>query len=136
MKEKGESKTTDILPVPRSKDEAKRFYDHISRFYDCFTGVFERKYAERALKRLCIEEGETVLEVGFGTGHCLKRMAELVGKTGKVYGIDISPGMLEITRNKRVNSNKNVTRARSFTHLGMLPGNASSLYSIKVDFLP
>jgi ubiquinone/menaquinone biosynthesis C-methylase UbiE len=53
-----------------------------------------------ALDRLHIAEGETVLEVGFGTGHCLKRMAESVGKTGKACAIDISSGMLEIARKR------------------------------------
>jgi demethylmenaquinone methyltransferase/2-methoxy-6-polyprenyl-1,4-benzoquinol methylase len=46
-----------------------------------------------ALKRLSIARGEIVFEVGFGTGHCLKQMAESVGKEGRVYGIDISSGM-------------------------------------------
>ena len=88
------------VPVPRSKEEAKRFYDRISRVYDYLTGAFERKYAEMAVERLSVEEGETVLEIGFGPGHCLKRIAESVGKTGKVYGVDISSGMLEITRRR------------------------------------
>lgn len=48
-----------------------------------------------ALKQLNIAGGETVFEIGFGTGHCLKQMAVLVGEEGKVYGIDISSGMLD-----------------------------------------
>jgi len=84
-----------ISAVSRTKEEAKRFYDRISRYYDYLTGAFERKYAEMALERLSIGEGETVLEIGFGTGHCLKRIAESIGQTGKVYGIDISSGMME-----------------------------------------
>jgi len=68
--------------------------------YDYLIGAFERKYAEMAVEQLSIEEGEIVLEVGFGTGHCLKRMAESVGEMGKVYGVDISSGMLEATRRR------------------------------------
>ncbi len=97
MKEKGSSKAPDVLPVSRTKEEAKRSYDRISRYYDCLAGAFERKYAEIALEHLSIGEGEAVLEIGFGTGHCLKRIAELVGQTGRAYGIDISSGMMEIT---------------------------------------
>lgn len=77
-----------ILPVPRTKEEAKRLYDRISKFYDYLTASSERKYAEKALDRLSIEEGETVLEIGFGTGYCLKRIAERVGQTVKAYGVD------------------------------------------------
>jgi ubiquinone/menaquinone biosynthesis C-methylase UbiE len=36
----------------------------------------------------------------FGTGHCLKTIALSVGRTGKAYGIDISDGMLRITRSR------------------------------------
>jgi len=89
-----------ISPVPRTKEEAKRFYDRISKFYDFLTGAFERKYAEMTLDRLSVENGETVLEIGFGPGHCLKRIAESVGQTGKAYGIDISSGMLKVTKRR------------------------------------
>lgn len=100
MNKENESKASHILPVRRTKEEAKRSYDRISRYYDYLTGAFERKYAEVALKRLSVSEGATVLEIGFGTGHCLKRIAESVGPKGKIYGIDISTGMMEIARKR------------------------------------
>lgn len=93
------SQAPTILPILRTKEEAKRLYDRISEFYDCLS-AFERKYAEMALKCLSLKEGETVLEIGFGSGHCLERMAASVGKRGKAYGIDISWGMLEVTRRR------------------------------------
>jgi len=100
MKQEAQPQTLAILPVHRSKAEAKKFYDRISRFYDYVAGAFERKYAEMALERLSIQNGETVLEIGFGTGHSLKRIAQSVGSKGKAYGIDISSGMLEVTRRR------------------------------------
>jgi ubiquinone/menaquinone biosynthesis C-methylase UbiE len=90
----------EVLPVCRSKEEAKRYYDRISSVYDCVTGASERRFAEIALERLRIEKGETVLEIGFGTGHCLKQMAESVGDAGKVYGVDISPGMVRVAQTR------------------------------------
>ena len=100
MKEKDTSKASDVLPVPRTKEEAKRLYDRISRVYDLFTWGFERKYANMALSHLSIKEGEAVLEIGFGTGHCLRRIAESIGQKGRAYGIDISTGMLEVTKRR------------------------------------
>jgi demethylmenaquinone methyltransferase/2-methoxy-6-polyprenyl-1,4-benzoquinol methylase len=113
MKKENRSALPDILPVCRSKAEAKQYYDRISKVYDYLAGVFERKYAGIALNKLSIEEGEIVLEIGFGTGHCLKRIAESVGEAGKVYGVDISSGMLEVAR-KRLGKARLMKRAELY----------------------
>ena len=119
---KGENGSTalGILPVPRSKEEAKRFYDRISRVYDYLTGAFERKYTEMALEHLSVDEAETVLEIGFGPGHCLKQIAESAGQTGKVYGVDISSGMLEVARRR-------LDKARLMDRVELYCGDAASL---------
>jgi demethylmenaquinone methyltransferase/2-methoxy-6-polyprenyl-1,4-benzoquinol methylase len=93
-----------VLPVPRTKAEAKRFYDRISRIYGWMTGAFERKHGEKALELLSIRDEETVLEVGVGSGHCLERMAEITRDEGNCYGVDISTGMLGVTRRRLVRS--------------------------------
>jgi len=90
----------EISRVHRSKDDAEKYYNRISVVYDWLGGIFERKHAEKALSYLEIENGEIVLEIGFGTGHCLQQIALLVDKTGKAYGIDISDRMLHVTRKK------------------------------------
>ncbi len=90
----------DISRVHRSKEEAKKFYDHISGSYDWLGGIFERRPAEKALNYLKIQSGETVLEIGFGTGYCLQRIARSVGNSGKAYGIDISEGMVQRVRER------------------------------------
>lgn len=89
-----------VSRVHRSKDDAEKYYDRFSVVYDWLGGIFERKHAEKALSYLEIENGEIVLEIGFGTGNCLQRIALSVGKTGKAYGVDISDGMLHVTRRK------------------------------------
>jgi len=120
VKTQNQSHTRGILPVQRSKEQAKQFYDRISKVYDCLTGAFERKYAEMAVECLSVEEGETVLEIGFGPGYCLKRLAESVGKTGKVYGVDISSGMLEVTRRR-------LTKAQLMDRVELYCGDAVTL---------
>lgn len=120
MKTKNQSQAPSILPVPRTKGDAKRTYDMISRYYDCLAGPFERKYAEMALEHLSIGKGETVLEIGFGTGHCLERIAESVGPKGKAYGIDISTGMMEITK-------KRLEKADLEDRVKLFCGDAASL---------
>jgi ubiquinone/menaquinone biosynthesis C-methylase UbiE len=103
------SKARDILPVSRTKREARQAYDRISRFYDYTLGLLGRKYVRTALKRLSVVEGETVLEIGFGTGHSLKSIAEVIGPAGKVYGIDISSAMIAKTK-KRLENGGEVNR--------------------------
>jgi ubiquinone/menaquinone biosynthesis C-methylase UbiE len=93
-------KARDMLPVSRTKEEARQVYDRFSKFYDYTLGLLGRKYSKMALEHLSVVEGETVLEIGFGTGHCLKWMAKLVGPAGTVYGIDISPKMIEKTKKR------------------------------------
>lgn len=87
-----------ISRVTRSKEEAKAIYDKIARWYDILEGVWEKKAKEASLIKLGVKEGEKVLEIGFGTGHSIVAMAHQVGESGRVYGIDISSRMFQITR--------------------------------------
>jgi ubiquinone/menaquinone biosynthesis C-methylase UbiE len=89
-----------IRPVTRSKDDARAFYSRISKIYDVSEGNFEKKYIEMGIERLSVKKDDVVLEIGVGTGESVLEFARLVGYSGKVFGVDISEGMLDITRVK------------------------------------
>lgn len=85
----------EVLRVFQTKDEVRAFYDKIAGVYDLLAEHSERPVRQAGLELLAPEPGESILEVGCGTGHCLRWLANAVGSQGRVFGVDISEGMLE-----------------------------------------
>jgi len=87
-----------VSRVVRSKGNARANYNRLSRWYDVVAGNTEKKYRDIGLQKLNAQPGERILEIGFGTGHCVLALARSVGETGQVCGLDISDGMLAVTQ--------------------------------------
>ena len=81
-------------------DLTEQFYDRISNAYDLIADRREHQARERGLELLEVQRGESVLEIGYGTGHSLVQLAKSVGPTGRVTGIDISSGMRDVAQNR------------------------------------
>jgi len=123
-----------IQRVTRSKAQAKASYNQLSKYYDLMSGRFEKKYRDIGLEKLDVKNGEQVLEIGFGTGHGIQFMAEKVGQSGRVYGLDISEGMLAVTQ-KRISAAG--LEARVELKLGdavALPYESASMDAIFMSF--
>jgi len=80
-------------PSPQWK-QAQANYDRLSRWYDLLTGKSELSMTLTGIQKLGLRPGETILEIGCGTGRALLELAQTSGKACKVHGVDISRGML------------------------------------------
>lgn len=72
--------------------------------YRCRAGVYDWQLApyepirEHAIQRLELQRGDTVLDVGCGTGMSLPQLSAAVGPQGRVIAIDQCPEMVEQAR--------------------------------------
>lgn len=84
-----------VLRVLGSREETKAFYNKIAGVYDLLAERSEQPIRREGLVMLDASAGETILEIGFGTGHSLIDLAEAVGPSGRVLGIDLSEKMVQ-----------------------------------------
>ena len=61
---------------------------------------------ETAMARAAVAPGELVLDIGCGCGQTSLQLAERVGQTGRVLGLDISAVMLERARERAKQAGK------------------------------
>lgn len=87
-----------VLRVFQTKDQTRAFYNRISRVYDLLADRSEAPMRRAGLELLRARTGEKVLEIGFGTGHSLVRLAKAVGPKGRVFGLDLSDKMLKLAK--------------------------------------
>jgi ubiquinone/menaquinone biosynthesis C-methylase UbiE len=71
---------------------------HRAFLYDLFVWLVslgrERAYRGKTLDLANLKPGESVLDIGCGTGTLAIAAKQRVGPTGRVYGVDASPEML------------------------------------------
>jgi len=78
-------------------DHLVDFFDRIAPVYDSWAGGQHARVAARLVELAAPTKGETVLDVGTGTGLVAHLVAPKV-EPGPVFGIDLSEHMLSIAR--------------------------------------
>lgn len=77
---------------------------HRAAGYDLLVWIMtlgrEQAFRESMLRFARLQPGETVLDVGCGTGSLAIAAKRQVGRAGKVYGLDASPEMIARAENK------------------------------------
>jgi len=75
-------------------DTATRDYSHKLRLFNAFAAPELRQ----AIASLGLKPGMTVLDAGCGTGESLQWLADEVGPSGKVFGIDLATAHVNAAR--------------------------------------
>jgi len=76
-----------------------RCYDMTANLY-YLIGFREHSYRRQAVAALGLQSGDTVVEIGCGTGLNFALLQAAVGPTGRVIGIDLTDAMLERARSR------------------------------------
>ncbi|WP_227352690.1 class I SAM-dependent methyltransferase [Haladaptatus salinisoli] len=81
---------------------AQRFYGRWARLYDLLASTTPglSSLRERAVSELALSPGDTVVEMGCGTGANFPHLRRRVGSEGRVVGVDFTRGMLERARDR------------------------------------
>src|SRR5688572_32814186 len=82
------------MGCPHHRDEAARKLEAI---YSSVDIIAQRR---ATLERLALNPGESVIDIGCGPGFLCEEMANAVGRTGRVLGIDISDDLLSVARER------------------------------------
>ncbi len=74
-------------------------YDFTANLY-YLIGFREVAYRKQAVSALGLNPGDTVVEIGCGTGLNFPYLLESIGETGRLIGVDLTDAMLEKAREK------------------------------------
>jgi ubiquinone/menaquinone biosynthesis C-methylase UbiE len=88
-----------LIPVHQSKQQIKQNYDNLSSYYDWLTQS-EKQIIKVGIDLISPSPGDSILEVGSGTGTALKMMAESFPHLLNLTGLDISRKMLGKSKSK------------------------------------
>ncbi len=109
-----------MIEVPVSDISAiQKAFDLWSRLYGFTAAPMERKPRLRGLELAAIQPQDKVLEVAVGTGAALLEILRRVDRTNVVYGVDLSPKMLEKARQ--------AAEKAGFTNINLRQSDARSL---------
>ena len=93
----------------------------------------EEENPDKLVELLDLKPGQSVADIGAGTGYISRRMAKKVGPEGKIYAVDIQQEMLDrLSKNMRAHGLQNVVPVLGTSTDPNLPPNSIDL-AIMVD---
>jgi ubiquinone/menaquinone biosynthesis C-methylase UbiE len=88
--------------VGRTYRRGARRYESAVRLFDLFRpfGFDIPAWREEAVRALDLKPGDTVVDVGCGTGLNFPLLQEAIGPEGRIIGVDLSAAMLDQARGR------------------------------------
>lgn len=87
-----------------NSDQIQALFDRIAPVYDQLNTVLSfgqhRIWKQMAVKWSGAKPGDSCLDLCCGSGDLAQMLAEKVGKTGQVYGVDFSSAQLAVARDR------------------------------------
>lgn len=89
-----------------NKEEILNLYRKRAKNYDISANLFyllgfrEQAYRKKAVTALNLHPGDTVVEIGCGTGLNFPLLQRNIGSTGKIIGVDLTDHMLDQARER------------------------------------
>jgi ubiquinone/menaquinone biosynthesis C-methylase UbiE len=99
-----------IVPDFTTQEEVRAVYRLRARNYDLTANLYyllgfrEQFFRRMAVEALQLKPGDTVVEIGCGTGLNFRLLQEKIGRSGRIIGVDLTDAMLAQAR-KRVAAN-------------------------------
>ncbi|HAG83312.1 MAG TPA: methyltransferase type 11 [Cyanobacteria bacterium UBA12227] len=92
--------------VSNNREDLIKIYRKRAKYYNFFAKVYDIvfnswTYRKQAVKELNLRRGDTVVDLGCGTGVNFSLLEKAVGSKGKIIGVDLTDAMLAQAR-KRV----------------------------------
>lgn len=88
------------MTIP-TREDIINIYRKRAKHYDTIANLWIGAYRKKAVDALNLQRGDTVVEIGCGTGLNFSLLQQAIGPDGKIIGVDLTDAMLAQAR-KRV----------------------------------
>jgi ubiquinone/menaquinone biosynthesis C-methylase UbiE len=133
-----------VTKMVLDKQETKNLYRKRAKNYDSamwlyrLSGFRIDQYRQDAVEALGLDLGDTVVELGCGTGLNFPFLHKAVGEGGRIIGVDLTDAMLEQAHQRVVKSRwRNVELIQSDLSKYAIPKNVEGvLSSLAITLVP
>ena len=119
-----------------SKTEFREQYTKLANIYDpgmwLYRGIGLRieRYRRIAVDALLLKPGDTVVDLGCGTGLNFSYLQDAVGEQGRIIGVDLTPAMLDQARDRATKAGwENIELVEADMSDYQFPGEANGVIS-------